>query len=76
MTEDEATAVAEKVGYPVLVRPSFVLGGRGMQLVHNETDLRKYVRDAIDASGRVGVPPAGAGILPGPSDCYLSDPVQ
>jgi len=53
LTEDEATAVAERVGYPVLVRPSFVLGGRGMMLVHNETDLRKYVRDAIEGSGAV-----------------------
>jgi carbamoylphosphate synthase large subunit/REP element-mobilizing transposase RayT len=50
VTEDEAVAVANRVTYPVLVRPSFVLGGRGMMLVHNETDLRKYVRDAIDVS--------------------------
>jgi carbamoyl-phosphate synthase large subunit len=55
LTESEAVAVAEKVGYPVLVRPSFVLGGRGMQLVHNETDLRKYVREAIESvSGGAG----------------------
>jgi carbamoyl-phosphate synthase large subunit len=63
-TEDEAVAAANAVGYPVLVRPSFVLGGRGMQLVHNETDLRKYVREAMDVSGRVGVPPAGSGVSP------------
>ena len=50
VTEEEAVAVAEKVTYPVLVRPSFVLGGRGMMLVHNETDLRKYVREAVEAS--------------------------
>ena len=50
VTEDEAVIVAQRVGYPVLVRPSFVLGGRGMQLVHTETDLRKYVREAIEAS--------------------------
>ena len=49
-TEEEAVTAADAVGYPVLVRPSFVLGGRGMQLVHNETDLRRYVRDAIEAS--------------------------
>ncbi len=49
-TEDEAVTEANKVSYPVLVRPSFVLGGRGMQLVHNETDLRRYVREAIEAS--------------------------
>jgi carbamoyl-phosphate synthase large subunit len=57
VTEDEAVAVANKVTYPVLVRPSFVLGGRGMMLVHNETDLRKYVRDAIDgATGKATHP--------------------
>ncbi len=50
VTEDEAVIVAERVGYPVLVRPSFVLGGRGMMLVHNEADLRRYVRDAIEGS--------------------------
>ena len=51
LSEDEAVGVANRIGYPVLVRPSFVLGGRGMQLVHNETDLRRYVRDAIEAAG-------------------------
>ncbi len=57
VTEDEAVAVANRVGYPVLVRPSFVLGGRGMMLVHNEIDLRKYVRDAIDgATGKATHP--------------------
>jgi carbamoyl-phosphate synthase large subunit len=71
-TEDEAVTAANSVGYPVLVRPSFVLGGRGMMLVHNEADLRKYVREAIEADamgvGRTSVPPVGPGILPGPSD--------
>ncbi|MEQ1853483.1 MAG: carbamoyl-phosphate synthase large subunit, partial [Chthoniobacteraceae bacterium] len=59
VTEDEAVAVANRVTYPVLVRPSFVLGGRGMMLVHNETDLRKYVRDAIE--GGTAVPAVGVG---------------
>jgi carbamoyl-phosphate synthase large subunit len=48
--EEEAVAVANKVSYPVLVRPSFVLGGRAMQLVHNEADLRHYIRTAVEAS--------------------------
>jgi len=48
--EEEAVAVAAKIGYPVLVRPSFVLGGRAMELVHNETDLRRYIRTAVEAS--------------------------
>ncbi len=50
VTESEAVTVAERVTYPVLVRPSFVLGGRGMQLVHNEADLLRYVREAIEVS--------------------------
>ncbi len=50
VTEDEAVTAANAVSYPVLVRPSFVLGGRGMQLVHTEADLRRYVREAIEAS--------------------------
>jgi carbamoyl-phosphate synthase large subunit len=50
VTEEQAVEVAEKITYPVLVRPSFVLGGRGMQLVHNEADLRRYVREAVEAS--------------------------
>jgi carbamoyl-phosphate synthase large subunit len=58
VTEEEAVAVAEKVTYPVLVRPSFVLGGRGMMLVHNETDLRRYIRDAVEAGSGAGASPA------------------
>ena len=51
-TED-AVAIAKKVGYPVLVRPSFVLGGRAMELVYNEADLRRYVmRQSVRANGR------------------------
>jgi carbamoyl-phosphate synthase large subunit len=48
--EAEAIETAAKVGYPVLVRPSFVLGGRAMELVHNEADLRRYIRTAVEAS--------------------------
>jgi carbamoyl-phosphate synthase large subunit len=44
---EEAMAIANKIGYPVLVRPSFVLGGRGMELVYNEEDLRRYVDAAL-----------------------------
>jgi carbamoyl-phosphate synthase large subunit len=52
--EQEAVAVANRIGYPVLVRPSFVLGGRGMELVHNETDLRRYIRNAVEVSAGLG----------------------
>ena len=41
---EEVVTYAEKIGYPVLVRPSFVLGGRGMEIVHNKTQLLKYLR--------------------------------
>ena len=43
---DEAVAIAKRIGYPVLVRPSFVLGGRGMVIVHKEKYLRKFTEDA------------------------------
>jgi carbamoyl-phosphate synthase large subunit len=48
-TED-AVAIAKKIGYPVLVRPSFVLGGRAMELVYNEEDLRRYMTGAIEVT--------------------------
>ncbi len=48
--EAEAVAVAARIGYPVLVRPSFVLGGRAMEIVHDEADLRRYIRTAVEAS--------------------------
>ena len=44
---DEGARVAEMIGYPVLVRPSFVLGGRAMQIVAKETDLRNYLKTAV-----------------------------
>jgi carbamoyl-phosphate synthase large subunit len=46
----EAVAIARKIGYPVLVRPSFVLGGRAMELVYNEEDLRRYMASAIEVT--------------------------
>jgi len=48
--EAEALAVADRVGYPVLVRPSFVLGGRAMEIVYTPEDLRRYIRTAVQAS--------------------------
>ena len=45
---EDGVKVAEKIGYPVLVRPSFVLGGRAMQLVGNEKQLRHYLRTAVE----------------------------
>jgi carbamoyl-phosphate synthase large subunit len=50
VSTDEAVKIASKIGYPVLVRPSFVLGGRAMELVYNETDLRRYMANAIEVT--------------------------
>jgi carbamoyl-phosphate synthase large subunit len=50
VSADEAVAIAQRIGYPVLVRPSFVLGGRAMELVYNDEDLRRYMRSAIEVS--------------------------
>jgi carbamoyl-phosphate synthase large subunit len=50
VSEDEAAVIAARIGYPVLVRPSFVLGGRAMMIVYEESELRKYMREAVDVS--------------------------
>ncbi len=47
---EEAKVIAEKIGYPVIVRPSFVLGGRAMAIVYDEQTLDEYMRSAVDAS--------------------------
>jgi carbamoyl-phosphate synthase large subunit len=46
----EALEIAAKIGYPLMVRPSFVLGGRGMMIVHDEEMLRHYLKAAVDVS--------------------------
>jgi carbamoyl-phosphate synthase large subunit len=47
---DEAVRIASRIGYPVLLRPSYVLGGRAMEIVHDEEGLRKYLAHAVQAS--------------------------
>lgn len=47
---DEAKAIADEIGYPVLVRPSYVLGGRGMEIVYDDATLRGYIGRATDIS--------------------------
>jgi carbamoyl-phosphate synthase large subunit len=47
---DEAVRIAVEVGYPLVVRPSYVLGGRAMEIVHNEEDLRNYMDKAVQVS--------------------------
>ncbi|MBU0673459.1 MAG: carbamoyl-phosphate synthase large subunit [Proteobacteria bacterium] len=49
-TSEEALAIAAKIGYPVVVRPSYVLGGRAMRIIYNEKDLRGYMTTVINVS--------------------------
>ena len=50
VNEDEALEIAKTLGYPILVRPSFVLGGRAMQIVYSDAELQHYMRFAVEAS--------------------------
>jgi carbamoyl-phosphate synthase large subunit len=49
-TTEEAVAIASRLGYPLMVRPSFVLGGRGMEVVHDDDSLRQYMAAAVDVT--------------------------
>ena len=49
-SEDEAITAATKIGYPLVVRPSYVLGGRAMEIVYQEDELKRYLRDAVKVS--------------------------
>jgi carbamoylphosphate synthase large subunit/REP element-mobilizing transposase RayT len=79
VSEHEAVTIANKIGYPILVRPSFVLGGRGMELVYNENDLRRYVSAALSdrnvdfQSVRTGHRPMFRPIL---IDRFLEDAIE
>lgn len=47
---NEAKEIAREIGYPVMVRPSYVLGGRAMEIVYDEVDLERYIKTAVDVS--------------------------
>ena len=49
-TEEEALTLAQEIGYPLVVRPSYVLGGRAMEIVHEQRDLERYMREAVKVS--------------------------
>ncbi len=49
-TEDDALRLAAEIGYPLVVRPSYVLGGRAMEIVHDGRDLERYMREAVKVS--------------------------
>ncbi len=65
-SQEEAIAVAERIGYPVVIRPSYVLGGRAMQIVHDRAGLERYTRDAVKVSGS----------NPVLIDSYLNDAIE
>jgi carbamoyl-phosphate synthase large subunit len=50
MSTEEAVGLADGIGYPIVVRPSYVLGGRAMDIVHGEEELQRYMRDAVQVS--------------------------
>jgi carbamoyl-phosphate synthase large subunit len=62
----EAREIAEKIGYPVVIRPSYVLGGRAMEIVHDATQLERYMKEAVVVSGK----------SPVLIDRYLSDAIE
>ena len=49
-TEEQALVLAQEIGYPLVVRPSYVLGGRAMEIVHGDRDLERYMREAVKVS--------------------------
>ncbi len=65
-TPQEAERVAERIGYPIVIRPSYVLGGRAMEIVHNVEGLRRYVTSAVKVSGK----------SPVLIDSYLQDAIE
>ena len=52
---EQAVIAAEKIGYPLVVRPSYVLGGRAMEIVYSETELRRYMKEAVQVSNEAPV---------------------
>ncbi|MEX2312015.1 MAG: ATP-grasp domain-containing protein, partial [Rhodospirillales bacterium] len=65
-SQEEARRVAAEVGYPLVIRPSYVLGGRAMEIVHDDTALERYMREAVVVSGKSPV------LL----DSYLQDAIE
>jgi carbamoyl-phosphate synthase large subunit len=62
----EALKIANQIGYPVVIRPSYVLGGRAMEIVHDDADLERYIKTAVTVSGS----------SPVLIDSYLQDAVE
>ena len=62
----QALKIVERIGFPVVIRPSYVLGGRGMEIVHDLAQLERYIGEAVQVSGR----------SPVLIDSYLSDAIE
>lgn len=75
-TLPEATAIARRIGYPVLVRPSYVLGGRGMEIVYSDGQLAEYVERALAGAVAAGALGAGGEIPPLLIDRFLDDAIE
>ena len=76
---DEARKIAERIGYPVMVRPSYVLGGRAMEIVHDASGLEHFVNQAFEASRReslAGVGGTGDESAPILVDQFLRDAIE
>jgi carbamoyl-phosphate synthase large subunit len=67
----EAEDIAERVGYPVVIRPSYVLGGRAMEIVYDRSGLHRYMREAVRVSGE-GMIQSGPVLI----DRYLNDAIE
>ncbi|MGV8998525.1 MAG: carbamoyl-phosphate synthase large subunit [Parvibaculaceae bacterium] len=65
-TDKEAIAIAERIGYPVVIRPSYVLGGRAMEIVRDTAHLERYIKEAVVVSGK----------SPVLIDLYLRDAIE
>jgi carbamoyl-phosphate synthase large subunit len=76
LSASEAAAAAAEIGYPVLVRPSYVLGGRGMEIVYDEATLRAYVGRAIGARASKDGAASGAEDNPVLIDRFLDDAIE
>ena len=50
-TDAQALAIAEKIGFPLVIRPSYVLGGRAMEIVRDMAQLERYIAEAVVVSG-------------------------
>ncbi|MEK6798666.1 MAG: carbamoyl-phosphate synthase large subunit [Planctomycetota bacterium] len=71
-SSNDARTIAQRIGYPVLVRPSYVMGGRGMKVCNNQTDLEEFLNQAFSASDRL----AAADDNPILIDKFLVDAIE